>query len=200
MHAYLLLGKSPDEEITKLISSLKATSFDYSILKIEDVRELSKLTKLKIEGPTAYIIRNVENATEAALNAFLKNLEEPQENLFYILTAENESLVLPTILSRCQIVKLENKEAGGDENEIIEFIKMDTANKLSKLETIKERSDTIIFLKNSIDSLHILLHKYPVKAVLLAIYLESFSLTLERVKGNVNVNLQLTNMVLSLVS
>ena len=46
-------------------------------------------------------------------NKLLKLIEEPPPNTLFILVAENESLILPTILSRCQLVKipwLENAE------------------------------------------------------------------------------------------
>ena len=39
-------------------------------------------------------------------NKLLKLIEEPPANTLFILVAENESLVLPTILSRCQLVKI----------------------------------------------------------------------------------------------
>src|SRR5687767_4640114 len=46
-------------------------------------------------------------------NKLLKLIEEPPPNTLFVLVAENESLVLQTILSRCQLVKipaLETKE------------------------------------------------------------------------------------------
>lgn len=46
-------------------------------------------------------------------NKLLKLIEEPPPNTLFLLVAENESLILPTILSRCQLVKvplLENEE------------------------------------------------------------------------------------------
>lgn len=39
-------------------------------------------------------------------NKLLKILEEPPPNTLFILVAENESLVLPTLLSRCQLIKI----------------------------------------------------------------------------------------------
>lgn len=39
-------------------------------------------------------------------NKLLKLIEEPPANTLFILVAENESLVLPTILSRCQLIKI----------------------------------------------------------------------------------------------
>jgi len=39
-------------------------------------------------------------------NKLLKLIEEPPANTLFILVAENESMILPTILSRCQLVKV----------------------------------------------------------------------------------------------
>jgi DNA polymerase-3 subunit delta' len=39
-------------------------------------------------------------------NKLLKIIEEPPPNTLFILVAENESLVLPTIVSRCQLIKI----------------------------------------------------------------------------------------------
>ncbi len=39
-------------------------------------------------------------------NKLLKLIEEPPNNTLFILVAENEELILPTILSRCQLIKI----------------------------------------------------------------------------------------------
>jgi DNA polymerase III subunit delta' len=39
-------------------------------------------------------------------NKLLKLIEEPPANTLFILVGENESMILPTILSRCQLVKI----------------------------------------------------------------------------------------------
>ncbi len=39
-------------------------------------------------------------------NKLLKLIEEPPPNTLFLLVAENESLILPTILSRCQLIKV----------------------------------------------------------------------------------------------
>lgn len=39
-------------------------------------------------------------------NKLLKLIEEPPEKTVFLLVAENENLVLPTILSRCQLIKV----------------------------------------------------------------------------------------------
>jgi DNA polymerase-3 subunit delta' len=56
-------------------------------------------------------------------NKLLKLIEEPPANTLFVLVAENDEQVLPTILSRCQLVKvplLENQEV---ENALIERAK-----------------------------------------------------------------------------
>lgn len=199
MHAFLIIGTSPENEIDKIITSLKTSRLDYQITKVEDVRDLQKNLKLKIAKPTSYVISDINEATESAVNAFLKNLEEPQENLFFILTSTNEQAVLPTISSRCQIIRTELQKTDINDDVTIEFIKMSVPEKLSKMDAIKEREDAKEFLVNLIKSLHDLLHKYPARAKMLANYIETTDETLKKIEGNGNVNLQLTNMVLSLV-
>ena len=44
--------------------------------------------------------------TPQAANSILKMLEEPPQNWMFILTASDSSRLLPTILSRCNEIKL----------------------------------------------------------------------------------------------
>ncbi len=53
-----------------------------------------------------FIIRNIEQSMETAQNKLLKTLEEPQNNVYFIVTSSNINLVLPTIKSRCNKVEL----------------------------------------------------------------------------------------------
>ena len=48
-------------------------------------------------------------------NKLLKLIEEPPANTLFILVGENESMILPTILSRCQLVRI--PRLSGDEVE-----------------------------------------------------------------------------------
>jgi DNA polymerase-3 subunit delta' len=52
-------------------------------------------------------------------NKLLKLIEEPPPNTLFILAAENESLVLPTIVSRCQLVKIPALETKDIEEALI---------------------------------------------------------------------------------
>lgn len=53
-----------------------------------------------------YIIERAESLNESAANSLLKVLEEPPEYALFILLAAHTARVLPTIVSRCQTVRL----------------------------------------------------------------------------------------------
>ncbi len=55
---------------------------------------------------TIIIITDIENMRKEAANAFLKLLEEPSENLMFLLTTQHTEALLPTITSRCQHIQL----------------------------------------------------------------------------------------------
>ena len=54
------------------------------------------------------IIFQAENLNSESQNALLKNLEEPGENKYIILSTSKPSKLLSTIISRCQTIKLKN--------------------------------------------------------------------------------------------
>lgn len=58
------------------------------------------------KGIMIYVIHLVENMTPEAINSILKFLEEPGKNIYAFLTTNNENNVLPTIISRCQVLRL----------------------------------------------------------------------------------------------
>lgn len=55
-----------------------------------------------------YIVADADKMTEAAQNALLKTIEEPPEYVVIILLTENAEILLPTIRSRCVMLKLRN--------------------------------------------------------------------------------------------
>jgi DNA polymerase-3 subunit delta' len=81
---------------------------DTETLKIDQFRELkSKAGFGAHEGAYRVIlIPNADHMTIQAANSMLKLLEEPPPSWLFILTASDPSLVLPTIVSRCQTLRL----------------------------------------------------------------------------------------------
>ena len=73
-------------------------------------------TAFEAKGKMIYIIHLVENMGVEAINSILKFLEEPESEIYAFLTTNNENNVLPTIISRCQLLRLKPV----DRKEVIE--------------------------------------------------------------------------------
>lgn len=57
-------------------------------------------------GYRVILIQNAETLTAQAANSLLKLLEEPPQNWIFLLTAADSTLLLPTLVSRCQRLRL----------------------------------------------------------------------------------------------
>ncbi len=79
---------------------------DGQSIKKEQIKSLiSELNKTSlVEGPRVYIINHVDKMTASAANSLLKYFEEPHPNNFAILITENIGQILPTIVSRAQVI------------------------------------------------------------------------------------------------
>lgn len=67
---------------------------------------IRKLSLKSYEGDYKVLILWMPEYLEKEGNKLLKLIEEPPANTLFILIAENESLILPTIVSRCQLIKI----------------------------------------------------------------------------------------------
>jgi DNA polymerase-3 subunit delta' len=77
-------------------------------LKVDQVREVRRALVLKpyqAKYRVALFLR-FQEASEGAANALLKTLEEAPEHAILILTVDNPEQLLPTITSRCEILRL----------------------------------------------------------------------------------------------
>jgi DNA polymerase-3 subunit delta' len=77
-------------------------------IKIDQIRAMQREVALSPhEGRwKVYVIRQMERATTEAANCLLKTLEEPPAQVILILTASDIDQLLPTIISRCQVLNL----------------------------------------------------------------------------------------------
>lgn len=75
-------------------------------LTIEQIRQVISLASRKYSQPTAFVIYSFGQTKELAQNVFLKALEEHQASIYFILITHSLASILPTITSRCQIVRL----------------------------------------------------------------------------------------------
>jgi DNA polymerase-3 subunit delta' len=78
-----------------------------SLITVDQIRELSRSLNLHPHESRArvFIISDAEALGAEGANAFLKSLEEPPPFVFFLLVAERLDRVLPTIASRCQVVR-----------------------------------------------------------------------------------------------
>jgi DNA polymerase-3 subunit delta' len=77
-------------------------------LKVDQVREVRRALALK-PYQTKYrvaLFLRFQEASEGAANALLKTLEEAPGHAILILTTDNPEQLLPTITSRCEILRL----------------------------------------------------------------------------------------------
>lgn len=80
---------------------------DGARLKVEQVRYLQEeLTKTAVEGAQkVMIIQAAETMTTSAANSLLKSIEEPLGQQTIILLATSRQRILPTIVSRTQVIE-----------------------------------------------------------------------------------------------
>lgn len=83
---------------------------DKTTISIEQIRNVISGTRSKQKTARYFVIKQAEKMTVEACNAFLKNLEEPNENYHYVLQTENLASIIPTIRSRAEIflLRIEN--------------------------------------------------------------------------------------------
>lgn len=86
---------------------LELLSPDPSI-QVDDVRALKRrLALAPYEGPWRIaLLENFHLASISAANAMLKTLEEPADQVVLLLTATAQEMLLPTVVSRCEVIPL----------------------------------------------------------------------------------------------
>lgn len=83
------------------------------LLLIDAIRELEREANfLPYEGRArVFIVEDADKMNDNASNALLKTLEEPPATSHIILLASRADTLLPTILSRCQVIRFAPVEA-----------------------------------------------------------------------------------------
>lgn len=77
-------------------------------LKVDQVRDFQRILSLA-PYESAYrvaLLMRFEEATAGAQNALLKTLEEPNPRVILLVTADDPDNLLPTIVSRCELLRL----------------------------------------------------------------------------------------------
>lgn len=227
MHSFIITSRSSDTQKNHALAFCKTLDVDPiditlvdTIIKVRDedkgtektlagialIRDTQKKLYLKpIRGQKkAIVILHADSLSIPAQNALLKSLEEPPTSTYIILTAKQDSFLLPTILSRClKVVTNEDKEAIHEESFLLsEDI---ASNALQKAEELAKQKDAVlVFLEQEIRTLHMKIYKtdnntniHNTKKIFRT--LKSCLLTYKLIKTtNINTRFALENLFLSI--
>ena len=164
-------SESEKDKICKRIDDnnypeLKVIEPDGMLIKKQQIIDLQREFSMEaVEGNRRiYIIRDCEKMRPETANSMLKFLEEPENNIIAFLMTNNINGVLDTIISRCQIIKLNgNNNLVNDEFDLLalEFIDnmekkggksiIDNEKLLMEIINSKDKEKMILFVDKLID-------------------------------------------------
>jgi DNA polymerase-3 subunit delta' len=93
-----------DRELFPDVQTLEPDGQFYRKIQMDELIATSCQRPMQGEK-RVFILKEAQRLNESASNAFLKTLEEPLPSNVFILLTANLNLILPTIQSRCQILK-----------------------------------------------------------------------------------------------
>jgi DNA polymerase III delta prime subunit len=171
MTSFVIAGRDKKKRIAyaqEMCRERKIGKFDISVIEketskqtsqsigIEDIKRIQRALFFKpIKSQTkAVIIEDAHLLTPEAQNALLKVLEEPPLHTIIILAADTTESLLPTILSRCQIIALETEQTELSENEregfetfVQNLATMSIGERLKKAEQLaKDKNATVAWI------------------------------------------------------
>ncbi len=114
--------------------------FSEKKISIGDVRKIKKINFLRKNSNEELRVFMIESPgiDREAQNAFLKTLEEPQDNTIFFLFLENDEFLLDTVKSRARILKGLPREDFDDGKK---FLEDDFLNREKTIKKIKEKSE-----------------------------------------------------------
>lgn len=164
-HALIFEGGKDSEklivaqEISKILIGTDSleNEMDYIFIpkedmKIDTIRKINQdCYKKPYKNRKVYIVEDAMKMSPVMQNAFLKTLEEPPGDVFFVLLCENSMPLLDTIKSRCAKYYFPSEEEIYQENfyinKIEEFLKIlkdkDTLGVIGYMEHLKESKDDI---------------------------------------------------------
>lgn len=112
------------------------------LIGIEQIRDVFRELNLKpYEGSfRVVIVDGAEYFSEEAANSLLKTLEEPPEQVVIILLTADHNIVLPTLVSRCQLLEMRPLS----ESKIAEFLQTEHSTQVDKAHEIARLSHGIV--------------------------------------------------------
>jgi DNA polymerase III delta prime subunit len=150
-----------DITVVEKDTSAKATTQSIGIEAVKLIQKKIFFKPVK-SSKKIVVIEDGQLLTPEAQNALLKVLEEPPANTIIIVASETKETLLPTILSRCQLIELE-EEKKKLSNKTIEEITLflteladfSIGDKLKRAEQLaKDKEKALTWIENLILVLH----------------------------------------------
>lgn len=115
---------------------------DEEKLGVEQAKSIRQFLSLKPYSASGrmVVVLNFQNLTLDGQNSLLKTLEEPPEMATIILGASNDKKILPTILSRCEIIRLDSAAKKGVSDDIEKLRKMSVEERFNLVEKTEDKS------------------------------------------------------------
>lgn len=134
------------------------------VLEAKKIKDHFSLKPYSAKGRVV-ILEEASNLTDQAQNALLKTLEELPEEGIIIMGASSDAKFLPTVLSRCQIVILENSfiiaSPEGRQQSFEDIEKLLSSTIEERFEYIEKLKDKEEFLKGLVNYFHQNLNLHP---------------------------------------
>lgn len=170
-------------------------------IPIKQVRQFQSQIILSIPQNRHQIhcILEAQNLTLPAQHALLKTLEEPPPQTQIILTVDRPNSLLPTILSRCQLIKLhqtENPNLQDSKDFLKQIITSNHAQLIHLAQDLAKKSTTSDQIKNLIQLLRDSIHNYPSSNRSKA--LQIISITSQDLNTNINPQIALEHLFFTL--
>jgi DNA polymerase III subunit delta' len=141
------------------------------LIRVPPMRELEREANFRpFEGAArVFIVEDADYMNDAASNALLKTLEEPQPTSHLILTTSNPTALLATIRSRCQMIRFAPIAANEVEKFLVEqeHLPAEDARLLARtsqgsigraltsdVETYRDRRDTMLAVLSALTVTH----------------------------------------------
>lgn len=220
MIARLFISSSPDNIKKEIKNTLVVYLKDDSIshpdilyfeagmkLGIAQARQIKKHFSLKpnsLKGKIA-IIEEAEVLTLEAQNALLKTIEELPEEAILILGANSDAILLPTIISRCQVTHLQESGSPNltglfDIKDIEKLLNSSLQDRFGYIERLKEKELFLHFFVHSFRETLLKKQNLPVADKQIKNYLEELLQAEQWTKQNVNIRAILEYLMLVMPS
>jgi DNA polymerase III delta prime subunit len=197
-----LISKQTDQLFASLKNQNQPNNPDLIVIDqqsgytIENIRKINHFFSQKpIKFNTKIVlIVDAQNLNLESQNALLKTLEEPPKDCYLILTCSHTHSLIPTIISRCHLIKTTPNSTKSDSPPLTPLSSIKDNLLLSEKYSLSS-PETLIYLQDQLNIYHQLLTKNPnlsyfsfIKKILKAI---------DMVKSNVDPRSALDYLLLS---